>query len=331
MHTSTLTVIATLSLAVGCGLLDRSDANSGGCPEGTEDCPCAAQGCIGELVCFDGVCTDPFGDTDTEIGSGPGTASGSEPGDTSTGSGADESGSSPTPGGPTIVDFGANLSRLTEGDTVIFSATVIDPDGPDDIQGGSLKNADGTITFRPFEDIGNGTFGVTLSWAELHQADPIEFDAAIERAFVADFFDNDGNLHSRSTTLELYCDDDRDTTRACDGACVDLFDDPENCGACGFECGLGDACTAGSCERMWGECIDRDASDVTTCAEYCALDGEACTTGCPPGRAVSLWVAPGCESSPNLSDTTLAACNLPAPEDFESARCCCTVGAMFPG
>lgn len=40
----------------------------------------------------------------------------------------------------------------------------------------------------------------------------------------------------------------------CDGACVDIFSDPQNCGACGMACGDGFTCDSGSCVIGGGDC-----------------------------------------------------------------------------
>lgn len=306
------------ALGLGCGLArDNDDAGSSDCAPGTEDCVCAEQGCIGDLVCEDGQCIGPdAGDAN----GGPGTGSSDS---------TDDGGTPQSPSSPVIVDFGSNVTQLTEGESAVFTATVIDPDGPDDIQGGSLKSEDGAITYGGFEDIGNGTFELTISWDDLHLASAIEFTDDDSRALRADFFDNSGNMDSQTSTLALYCDEG-DQGRACDGQCVSLWDDADNCGACGTTCEDG-PCVGGTCSFAFSPCLESARNQVESCAEYCGAIGELCAGQCGPfGRAVSLWSEPGCLGNPDFSESDELACTAAAPPGFESAMCCCTVDAQFP-
>lgn len=83
----------------------------------------------------------------------------------------------------------------------------------------------------------------------------------------------------------------------CDGECVDLRDDLDNCGGCGDACGDGETCTEGVCsiacaddeESCYKLADDGDDSfvcvnvetDVMNCG-HCdneCLAGEVCTSG----------------------------------------------------
>lgn len=37
---------------------------------------------------------------------------------------------------------------------------------------------------------------------------------------------------------------------SCNGKCVDLFADEENCGKCGTTCDVGDVCSRGACKAL---------------------------------------------------------------------------------
>ncbi|MDQ3367695.1 MAG: hypothetical protein M3680_19915 [Myxococcota bacterium] len=71
------------------------------------------------------------------------------------------------------------------------------------------------------------------------------------------------------------------TETDCDGACRRLPSDPANCGACGVACGVGQVCSAGTCESTCaagtaacdGACLDL-ANDV----DHCGACGTACRT-----------------------------------------------------
>src|SRR5258706_8920753 len=80
-------------------------------------------------------------------------------------------------------------------------------------------------------------------------------------------------------------------TTTCPSGCSNTDGDPQNCGACGTQCGPGLVCNAGKCgcgaglTNCSGHCVDldRDPSNCSACAKPCA-GGQACTAGggaCP--------------------------------------------------
>ncbi len=99
---------------------------------------------------------------------------------------------------------------------------------------------------------------------------------------------------------------------ACGGFCVDLQDDPANCGACGTTCPLDRPCDRGACSdactggrtNCGGSCVD-----LTTDAEHCSACDHACEAAvaadptCVAGACdlvchegfVDLDGLPGCE------------------------------------
>jgi hypothetical protein len=85
--------------------------------------------------------------------------------------------------------------------------------------------------------------------------DDDEGDAAAEGAECADGEDND-----RDGDVDWPADTDCNAAGAeceqagaglCDGVCIDLEEDPDNCGACGFTCRVGEACVAGNCGGLY--------------------------------------------------------------------------------
>jgi hypothetical protein len=85
----------------------------------------------------------------------------------------------------------------------------------------------------------------------------------------------------------------------CGDACVDILDDPNNCGACGNVCGDGTCCTDGVCVslcdegQVWcdGACIDvaNDSDNCGSCGNECGegsccSGGGFCTSMCELGR-----------------------------------------------
>lgn len=120
------------------------------------------------------------------------------------------------PGAPQILRFNTNIDRLTEGEDVVFSAVVTDPDGIDDLIGGQLENERGA-SYGAFQTAaGEGAYQLRLSWADMHRVEPINFDLRADRAFIARFFDQGGAEVTGRVTLALHCDG----RPACDGECA---------------------------------------------------------------------------------------------------------------
>lgn len=231
----------------------------------------------------------------------------------------------PVEGAPVILSLSKNVTKITEGESVIFTAMVTDPDGLDDLVGGSLLSMDESIDYGPFVAAGQpGTYSLTLSWAQIHQADPISFeDSEPTRTFVARFFDQKGNKATVSTDVTLTCVGGS----ACAGACTDLATDGANCGSCGRACGGGaDACASGECAPAYGACVDNEGQMVT-CAEVCQAAGETCVTHGCQGEATALFFddLDDCMTDNNVSYGLLT-CDEVHEWSINSntIRCCCT-------
>ncbi len=80
----------------------------------------------------------------------------------------------------------------------------------------------------------------------------------------------------------------------CDGECVDLSTDVNNCGSCGQDCGPGFSCVAGQCSEFpdgdndgWtiaeGDCNDDDASVHPGANEVCDGKDNDCDGDIDPG------------------------------------------------
>jgi hypothetical protein len=109
--------------------------------------------------------SDPSGNT---VPTDPGESSDSSPEDTT---------SAQVPGAPVFLSLQTNASSLTAGESITFTAVLIDPDGVDDIVGGTLSDLTGMIGYGPFVAAGQpGTYSIMVSWDAMHQAEPIEFE-----------------------------------------------------------------------------------------------------------------------------------------------------------
>jgi len=179
-------------------------------------------------------------------------------------------------GAPFFLSFSTNVGTITDGESVVFTATVSDPDGLDDIAGGTLFTGDGAFSYGPFVAAGQeGTYSITVSWDAIHQVEMIEFEGgSVERGFRAEFFDTKGGSASKDAKITLSCPGGG----ACAGVCKDFQVDVENCGACGKACEGG--CESAKCAPVFGACIDA-GSGFASCEEYCQGKGEVCVeSGC---------------------------------------------------
>jgi hypothetical protein len=116
-----------------------------------------------------------------------------------------------------FLSFGTNVATLTRDESVTFNAILTDPDGVAEIVGGTLRSADESLEFGVFVAAGQpGAYSLSLSWAQLHQTQPIEFDGG-ERpgGFRAVFFDQGGLKATDDLTLDLVCAEGA----ACGGGC----------------------------------------------------------------------------------------------------------------
>ncbi|MFN7146625.1 MAG: hypothetical protein ACK4YP_22820 [Myxococcota bacterium] len=173
-----------------------------------------------------------------------------------------------SPDAPEIVQFTADAATVDESGSVTFSAVVTDPNGVDDVIGGTLGNGDGA-TYGAFATSGDaGTYALTLSWDEISETEAFVFEGSDTRSFVATFFDQEGHEATASVTVAFTCS----TGAACDGACVNLRTDEDNCGSCGNSC---DACSNGACAAWEWTCFDPDDGD--TCDALCDGIGKICT------------------------------------------------------
>lgn len=232
------------------------------------------------------------------------------------------------PVGPNIVSLGTSSPSITEGETVIFTATVTHPDGTDAIAGGSLATPDGKVTYSPFVSVGGGTYTVDVSWKQINGVETIEFTSDQARSFQAVFFDNDSRQASRIVELTLSCGD----SAACDGVCIDLDSDSENCGACRRQCIVRDTlapiggCESGECLPTYGDCIQ--IAEFPNCGSYCSSIGESCVSGGCRGATQFYYMNEGeCTAFFSVGSRDLD-CNDEIARDAgitEQARCCCTV------
>lgn len=274
--------------------------------------------------------------TATSMASMSGTmaASTNPGGDTVTGSGESSDSSESTPtggdltsapmeGAPVFLSLQTNVSKITAGESVIFTAVLTDPDGVDDIVGGTLSDETGQIGYGPFVAAGQeGTYSISVSWDDVNQAKAIDFEGMdLMRVFRAEFYDQAANKVHRDLELTLTCAEGS----ACAGVCADIMTDTEHCGACGKGCDGG--CNQGVCAPKWGECIDNELG-FGSCNMYCASIGEACAeNSCGSLAGTIRGFDQKSECMNVVSPTTIKeACSMVQPwgPGRMVIQCCCT-------
>jgi hypothetical protein len=133
--------------------------------------------------------------------------------------------------------------------------------------------------------------------------------------------DGDGNANPCPLPNQLLCN----------GNCIDVMDDDNNCGACGKVCPKNSqdgGCSEGACLPFWGACF-QPVVDYNNCNEACAAEGRMCVYG-------------GCNSSTYKTYDNSAECALNgtngawkwgytceqqalADPQIEAVQCCCNV------
>jgi hypothetical protein len=211
-----------------------------------------------------------------------------------------------SPDGPNILSFGTNVGRITAGDSVRFVAVVTLGAGLDHLVGGKLVDAADKINYGAMIASTQGSYQIDLSWAQINQAAPISFATEENRTFVAKFYDQAGNVSTATVLLGVYCNGG---LGACNGVCMDLLHDKNNCGSCGNKLADGFICDNGkaSCgtETLCnGKCVNTD-SDPNNCGG-CGVVVKA--------PAICIWGKPGCDNSgstiftPGSTPVTLSYC-----------------------
>lgn len=243
--TMRLTCIPTMILSA-LALTACGDSTASDCEAGAPGCACLVGTCQAGLSCIEGLCLYPGGtDGGTTEGSGPPS---------------DSSGQPPGGAGPEVLSLVAGDGGLFEGSDILISATVSDPDGVEDVQGGALSVQDGSL-LADFLPLGAGTWQLVLPWEVLDAAHPIVNGSLILRA---DFVDAAGNMGSAEVSIVACASGLTTCPIASEGgalACVDLQADEDHCGSCGEDCSTYYECVEGNCENVAGTTYGVDADD----------------------------------------------------------------------
>ncbi|NJK31176.1 MAG: hypothetical protein HC927_01495, partial [Deltaproteobacteria bacterium] len=118
--------------------------------------------------------------------------------------------------------------------------------------------------------------------------------------------------------------------KMCDGQCVDVLSNNDNCGDCGVACKVFTTpspdvgiCEEGACMPTYSQCVAEDDGYVN-CDQICALDGKACVEdGCSGYTTIQGSLAQ-CMSASNSTQKSAQACATNISWVGSYAACCCT-------
>lgn len=213
------------------------------------------------------------------------------------GEGEGEGDPPPDPEGPRYLQLSTNLTTMGPYDSLIITAVLTDPDGVDDIIGGSLVDPDNGASYGAFQtSASEGSYQLTVGWSALNTVRDIDFATSGTRRLQSRFFDVAGHEAAQSVAITLTCSGGPACGGACgaarcgDGSCTSSDGYPDahqlgicagvcrdlatnsDCGgcdtACGGDCALRDGeypictCGAGDCDAGYG-CVDQQCQTAT--------------------------------------------------------------------
>lgn len=137
---------------------------------------------------------------------------------------------------PNILTLSANVQKLFPTQQLIIAAVVSDPDGVDDLIGGTLSDPMTNATYGAFAtSAAEGAYQLTLTWNAINTVSPINtVTGGSKRAYRATFFDVAGNSVARNLEITMACPTATDA--ACGGECMRLDVETAHCGGCGNSC-----------------------------------------------------------------------------------------------
>ncbi len=108
--------------------------------------------------------------------------------------------------GPQIVNLGSSVSAIGEGDFVLISAIVTDPDGVGDVIGGVLETPDGESVFGTFATgADEGAYQLQLTFDDVATVSGTVGITPRTVEMVARFFDQASNETQQTITVGLEC------------------------------------------------------------------------------------------------------------------------------
>lgn len=185
---------------------------------------------------------------------------------------------------PVIIEFSVNPTSISDRESADFYALVTDPQGIDDLIGGSLKANGATLAaFSGAAD--EGSYSTTVDFDTLADAYGQDSNGPSGTlTLTASFSDQVGNTSTADLDLDLTCDNGE---HLCMDGCTDVQEDADNCGGCGIDCAteiansdldplpIGAVCDDMGCVGT-SECFTRAAAGNRSCNDVCDDLGADC-------------------------------------------------------
>ncbi len=220
-------------------------------------------------------------------------------------------------GGPYFIRLEANRRVVTETANATVFAVVGDPDGPDDIIGGSLSTPDGAL-YGTFVQRSAGVFSIAVNWDNVNAVEAIEGPSAgVTRVFRVQFLDQDSNSVSQDIVLVLRCSQPG-YAPCSSGQCTSISTSTANCGACGHACPeIAAGWTNSACvERRCDYYVQADSR--LSCAAVCGSLHQCIIVAFPfPGFSYAVYEDN--EEPPGTLSGTINNCLLVPPAQMSDA------------
>ncbi len=233
------------------------------------------------------------------------------------------------PAGLEIVELTVSSDVLTEGEDVLVRAVLRDPEGLDDLVSTFVIDEDDTILTSVGATLEFGVYEAKLTWQMFNPTErPLNFVGSEQHTLRLRVTDGVGNTDQKSISLRLSCGDGSPAHAACDGTCVNLHEDRENCGACGNACGGKDPGHAGCVQGVCHAPAECSALATTrTCKDECASKGKTCANVCFDRNfreygALTSGSKDYCTYSGWWYLTNFKTCEEPSGGGY--VRCCCS-------
>jgi hypothetical protein len=178
-------------------------------------------------------------------------------------------GDTSSPDAPRILTLDTNITVMHETNPLVITAVVTDPDGIDDLIGGTLLDPDTGAAYGAFATAAaEGAYSITLDWGTIDLVRGIDAPTGgAPRAFRARFFDVAGHTADGNVDITVACMNPN--LSACSGDCVNLMTSYDHCGACNTPVPDGAECVDGH-----PGCVEGPESTPAACTDNCSNDGD---------------------------------------------------------
>lgn len=187
----------------------------------------------------------------------------------------------PDPSAPRILDFSSNVTTITPSQSARISIVATDPDGIDDLIGGSLK-LPGGASFGSFQTASSeGAYEIDITWQDVITIQDVQFGiSGGTLTIVAEFFDQAGNVARESKVLSLTCNDPQNEAACEVDTCINVMANDDHCGQCDSPVTLNDGVCRDGMEVCGGGldfCADQQACRYLGGPENCGSCGNDCS------------------------------------------------------